>query len=75
MTIAYVLLNTELGQGSLVSTELEGVDEVKEVFGLYGVYDLILKLEAENMSEIKEIITKIRRIPNIRSSLTLIAVE
>ena len=75
MTIAYVLLNTELGQGSLVSTELEGVDEVKEVFGIYGVYDLIIKLEAENMSEIKEIITKIRRIPNIRSSLTLIAVE
>jgi DNA-binding Lrp family transcriptional regulator len=75
MTIAYVLLNTDLDQGSLVSTELEGVDEVKEVFGLYGVYDFILKLEAENMSEIKEIITKIRRIPNIRSSLTLIAVE
>jgi DNA-binding Lrp family transcriptional regulator len=75
MAIAYVLLNTELGQGSLVSTELEGVDEVKEVFGIYGVYDLILKLEAENMSELKEIITKIRRIPNIRSSLTLIAVE
>jgi DNA-binding Lrp family transcriptional regulator len=76
MAIAYVLLNTELGQGSQVSTELEGVDEVKEVFGIYGVYDLIIKLEAENMSEIKEIImTKIRRIPNIRSSLTLIAVE
>jgi len=44
--------------------------------GIYGVYDLISKLEAENMSEIKEIIiTKIRRIPNIRSSLTLIALE
>ncbi len=49
---------------------------MKEVFGIYGVYDLIIKLEAENMSELKDIIiTKIRRIPNIRSFLTLIAVE
>ncbi len=76
MKIAYVLLNTKLVQESTVETSLKDIPEVKEVYALYGVYDLIVKLEAEGMSELKEIITnKIRRIQNIRSSLTLITAE
>jgi len=73
MKIAYVLLNTELGQESTVETMLKEVPEVKEVYALYGVYDFIVKIEAVGMSELKDIITnKIRRIKNVRSSLTLI---
>jgi len=76
MTIAYVLLNSELGQGSTVETSLKDVPEVKEVYAVYGVYDYIVKLEAVGMSELRDIVTnKIRRIQNIRSSLTLITVE
>lgn len=76
MAIAFVLLNSELGQGSDIETSLKDVLEVKEVYGVYGVYDFIVKLEAETMSDLKDIITdKIRRIQNVRSSLTLITVE
>ncbi len=76
MTIAYVLLNSELGQESTVETSLKDVPEVKEIYAVYGVYDYIVKLEAAGMSELKDIITnKIRRIQNVRSSLTLITVE
>ncbi|MFA9495154.1 MAG: Lrp/AsnC ligand binding domain-containing protein [Candidatus Bathyarchaeota archaeon] len=76
MAIAYVLLNSELGQDSTVETSLKDVPEVKEVYAVYGVYDFIVKLEAVGMSELKDIITnKIRRIQNVRSSLTLITVE
>ena len=76
MAIAYVLLNSVIGQDSTVETSLKDVPEVKEVYAVYGVYDLIVKLEAVGMSELKDIITnKIRRIQNVRSSLTLITVE
>ena len=76
MTIAYVLLNSKLGQDSTIETDLKDVPEVKEVYAVYGVYDFIVKLEAVGMSELKDIITnKIRRIQNVRSSLTLITVE
>ena len=44
MAIAYVLLNSELGQDSTVETSLKDVPEVKEVYAVYGVYDLIVKL-------------------------------
>ena len=76
MAIAYVLLNSELGQDSTVETSLKDVPEVKEVYAVYGVYDFIVKLEAVGMSELKDIITnKIRKIQNVRSSLTLITVD
>ena len=76
MRIAYVLLHSELGQESTVETSLKDVPEVKEIYAVYGVYDYIVKLEAAGMSELKDIITnKIRRIQNVRSSLTLITVE
>ena len=76
MAIAYVLLNSELGQGSHIETSLKDVHEVKEVYGVYGVYDYIVKLEAESMSELKDVVMdKIRRINYVRSSLTLITIE
>ena len=76
MAKAFVLLNSELGQGSQVESSLKDVPEVKEVYGVYGVYDFIVKLEAGTMSDLRDIITnKIRRIQNLRSSLTLITVE
>ena len=76
MAIAYVLLNSELGQGSTVATWLKEVPAVKEVYAVYGVYDFIVRVKAAGMSELKDIITnKIRRIQNVRSSLTLITDE
>jgi DNA-binding Lrp family transcriptional regulator len=76
MATAFVLLNAELGKGTHVETALLDIDEVKEVFTIYGVYDYIAKLETETMSELKEVIAfKIRRIDFLRSTLTMICVE
>jgi len=75
MAIAYVLLNSELGQGSHIETSLKDVPEVKEVYGVYGMHDYIVKLEAESISELKDVIlNKIRRINYVRSSITLITI-
>lgn len=76
MAIAYVLMNSELGQGSKVETELRKIVEVKEVYAVYGVYDYLAKVETENMRELKDVISnKIRKIDNILSTLTLITIE
>jgi hypothetical protein len=44
---AFVLLNTELGQESKIMEALEGVKEIIHIYSLYGIYDLILEMEAE----------------------------
>jgi len=76
MAIAYVLLNSELGKGSQVESSIKEIAEVKEAYGVYGVDDFIVKMEMETMDELKDIImNKVRKIRNIRSSLTMIVIE
>lgn len=76
METAFVLINTEMGSENSVSDLLREYEEVKEVHGVYGVYDLVVRVEAESMQELKDVIsTKIRRLENIRSTLTMIVIE
>jgi len=76
MSIAFVLINTDLGEGVEVSKYLREIPEVKEVYGVYGVYDFVVRLEAESMQELKNVITsKIRRLNHVRSTLTMIVVD
>jgi DNA-binding Lrp family transcriptional regulator len=76
MSIAFVLINTDLGEGTDVSKTLREIPEVKEVYGVYGVYDFVVRLEAESMQELKNVITsKIRRLNHVRSTLTMIVVD
>jgi len=73
VTLAFVLINTELGAEDEVRRELLEIPEVEEAYAVYGVYDIIVKLKAETMEKIKEVITwKIRRMNKVRSTLTMI---
>jgi DNA-binding Lrp family transcriptional regulator len=76
LTIAYVLLNVEIGAEKEVLKDLESISEVTESNTVYGVYDIITKTEASTLEELKDIIShKIRRINKVRSTLTMIVVE
>jgi len=75
MSIAFVLINTDMGSEAGVSQELEKIEEVKVVYGVYGVYDLVVRIEAETLQELKDAISnKIRTLDNVRSTLTMIVV-
>jgi DNA-binding Lrp family transcriptional regulator len=76
LTVAFVLINTELGAEDEVKEKLLEQPEVVESHIVYGVYDLIVKLEAETMEKIKNVVTwKIRRMNKVRSTLTMIVME
>jgi len=73
---ALVLINTETGFMNEVLKELSKIEEVKEAYSVYGVYDIIAKVEAETMDGLKDIVAwKIRRISNVRTTLTMIVIE
>jgi DNA-binding Lrp family transcriptional regulator len=73
---AYVLINLESGSEEQVIAQLKKIQGVHETYLSYGVYDLIVKVEAENMEKLKESVThKIRTISQVRSTLTLILTE
>ncbi len=76
MPSAFVLINSEIGGENEVLKELRKVPNVKEAHVVYGVYDIIAKVEAEDMDKLKSVITwKIRRLDRVRSTLTMIVVE
>ena len=73
---AFVLINTELGNELDLMKQLHQMPNVTEVHAVYGVYDIIAKVEGETMEKVKETITNsLRRLDNVRSTLTMIAVE
>ena len=76
MATAYVLLNCELGSEESIIRELKKLDGVIEVHGTFGAYDILAKVESPTVEALRESITwKIRKIDQIRSTLTLMGVE
>lgn len=76
MTTAYVLLNTEIGAENQVLRALKGIEGIEEVYNLWGVYDIIANIKAENMEKLKYIITNhIEKIGQINSKLTMIITD
>lgn len=76
MATAYVLINCELGSEESVIAELKLMNDVVEVHGTFGAYDILAKVESEQVEKLRETITwKVRKIPKIRSTLTLMGIE
>ena len=76
MPQAFVLFNVSSGSEDQVLNDAKKIKGVTEVYISYGVYDLLLKINADSMDELKELVThKLRTINNVRSTLTLILTE
>ena len=78
---AYVLLNSDLGSDETIIKKvkeiLESEENVKyEAQGVYGVYDIILKVTSDNSDKLRTVITnKIRKIDKVQSTLTMMVIE
>ncbi len=76
MAVAFVLINCELGSEDKIIESIKEISGVIEVVGTYGAYDMIVKVETDNVEKLRETITwKIRKIDKIRSTLTLMNVQ
>lgn len=73
---AYVLLNCNLGSEESTIQKLKDVDIVKEVWGTFGAFDILAKLESNSSEELNSTISsKIRHMDNIRSTTTLLTID
>jgi len=81
LPISYVLINSNLG------TDVEIIEKIKEMLanqndinleiqGVYGVYDIIVKLSSDDSTKLRSIVTNdIRKIENVQSTLTMMVIE
>ena len=76
MPLGYVLINVELGSEDAILKEIRKVPNVKECHRLYGIYDMIAKVEGDSLETIKQVVTwKIRRLDGVRTTVTTIAID
>ena len=76
MAVGYVLLNVVPGKEHDVYLSLKDLESVADVTLLFGDYDLIVKLVAEDLSSIATaVVESIRQIPGILDSKTLAGAE
>ncbi len=75
MAEAYVLINCDLGSEDSVIKHLKKLKGVSEVKGVFGVYDVIARVNAETESDIKKVVGDVRSTEGIKSSLTMMVIE
>ena len=81
MSTSYILINSDLGTDESIITKVKGIlDGEKniqyEIQGVYGVFDIVLKLSSDDIDILRSTITnKIRKIASVQSTLTMMVIE
>jgi len=81
MPTSYVLINSNLGTDVEIITKIKNMladqkDVELEIHGVYGVYDIVVKLSSDNSEKLRSIVTNdIRKIENVQSTLTMMVIE
>ena len=81
MPASYILINSDLGTDESIITKikeiLDGENNVQyEIQGVYGVFDIVLKLSSDDVTTLRSTITnKIRKITSVQSTLTMMVIE
>ena len=75
------MLNSDLGSDESIKSKVKEILENEEninyeVQGVYGVYDIELKISSNNTDNLRSVITnKVRKIDKVQSTLTMMVIE
>ena len=68
--LSYILINCSPGSEIAVISEISSLEGVVEVNGVFGKYDVFVKVSAENPDAMETIVSQIRKF-NVLNSYTL----
>ena len=67
-----MLISCEIGEEQTLYSQLKKIPEVKSCLVTYGSYDVVAEFVTETPQQMNEIITsQVRKLPKIRSTITL----
>ena len=76
MAIGFVLISTAPSKEHDVYNALKKINSIVEVHPLFGEFDLIAKIEAEDFNKLGELVVdKIRTIPGVINTKTLTGIK
>jgi len=68
---AYVLLNCVTGKETLIISEFKEIPEITEINGVWGKYDIFLKISSSDPDGVDNIVKRLRNHPDIDSTYTM----
>ncbi len=69
---AYVLIHCQNSHENYIIEQLKKIDAVKEIQEVFGIYDIVIKIKANDTKMTTDIIsTQIKTIDKLKSALTL----
>ena len=68
---AYVLINCNTGSETKIISELKELPEMVEINGIWGKYDIFLKIKTVDPNGVEEIIKRLRNHPDITDTFTM----
>ena len=78
---AFVLINSELSHDEEIIGKIKEILDVDsdlkyQIQGVYGIYDIVLKVSSDDGPKLRKKITnEIRKIDKVKSTLTMIVIE
>jgi len=72
---AYLLATVKRGTEHEAAQKLEKMKEITDILVTYGLYDLVVRIEAESLGQLDKIVTDIRQMPEIKMTSTLVGAK
>ncbi len=72
--MAFATVNVKTESEDEVQKALKAIPGVIEAHKIYGIYDMIIRIKAETVQELKDIIEKVRRVDKVTSTITMFVI-
>jgi len=72
---AYVVATVKRGKEHEAAQKIRKMKEVTEVLVTYGLYDVVVRIEAKSLGHLDKIVTDIRQMAEIKQTSTLVGAE
>jgi len=70
---AYIMITCEGGREEYVMSQLKPIEGITEIQGIYGAYDIIIKIESPTVDSLRDaILLDVRKISGIRATTTIV---
>ncbi len=80
MATAYILLNSKPNSEERIISKIKEIAGGNgnigyEIQGVYGVYDIVVRISCKDMEEIRKALSKVRRVDQVVSTITMLVNE
>ena len=72
---AYVVATVKRGMEHTAAQKIKKMSEVTEVFVTYGLYDIVVRIEAKILGQLDKIVTDLRQMTEIKQTSTLVGAQ